>query len=187
MKNQIVLFILLCPVLLPLGGQEDNRSVRFGRDGQIHIEEYTLRRTRWGMTPQQVKQNEAAALERQNDTMLAYKVKLDYLDMALTYHFRDNRLYKAAYKHNTPAGEAEMYYLLVPLTHKYGHPLFSRKKFNKSGRYRFFQATWITKTTIIRLTFYSGFQVIIGYYDRDRVKIDLPRKKRRPLIRPDDI
>jgi hypothetical protein len=59
---------------------------------------YDLRRLRWGMSQEQVRDAERARLAYEDPRLLVYDAKILDRQMALEYHLGNNQLYRAVYR-----------------------------------------------------------------------------------------
>ena len=60
-------------------------------------EDFTFRKTKWGMSKEQVKASESINLGREDADSLAYETSIIGKSVILLYYFVDNQLFKAIY------------------------------------------------------------------------------------------
>ena len=60
-------------------------------------EDYTFRKTKWGMSKAQVKASEPLTVGREDDNSLGYNTSIINKDVLLLYYFINDQLYKAIY------------------------------------------------------------------------------------------
>ena len=96
-------------------------------------EEYTFRKTRWGMSKEEVKQSEGREPTYEEEDGMAYTgEKIADLEVCLFYYFLEDKLYRAAYqvteKHAFENKYIEDYKKLKELLmKKYGEPFVDRE------------------------------------------------------------
>lgn len=95
---------------------------------QIHAEEnYSFRKTRWGMSPDEVKASEPLEVAHSNEEMIGYKTRVLQKDVLLVYIFADKKLVRSKYilaeSHSNKTDFIQDYKDFQKiLTEKYGKP-----------------------------------------------------------------
>ncbi|MDY7001091.1 MAG: hypothetical protein SVS15_04835 [Thermodesulfobacteriota bacterium] len=93
-----------------------------------HPEEFNLRKTRWGMSRQEVIDSEQGKSPHEKDNRISYKVKVLGKDFLLLYFFAQNKLVRAVYfldvEHSNKNDFIYEYEEIKEvLTEKYGRPI----------------------------------------------------------------
>jgi hypothetical protein len=178
-KRLIILGILICIFLF------------FSIVGLSNNTKYDFRKTNWGMSKEQVKATEDKKPDLEDDTLIAYKVKIDAKDFVCVYNFLEDKLYHSGYCFVGEHINENLYIddyeeLKETLTKKYGKPK-TEKVIWKNDLYKndksewgfaislgdlVYVAQWETSTTIIGL-YLSGDNYEIGlnlFYDSKELK-----------------
>ena len=79
--------------------QSDSETQEAGTEEVTHNErpEYDFRKTRWGMSRDEVKANEPSKLAFENENSIEYTVFIDDLQAQTSYKFQDDKLIRAGY------------------------------------------------------------------------------------------
>ena len=96
-----------------------------------------FRNVSWGMSKEQVKQNESLDLAREQENDLVYMTSIGSIDCLLFYYFVDDHLYSAIYwvveDHATENQYIDDYKRLKNmLTEKYGNPVIDEEIWRRS-------------------------------------------------------
>jgi len=98
---------------------------------QNNKEDYDFRRTKWGMSKEQVKISEKNSIIEENDEYLAYFGKVFSKDVMIVYYFANSKLVRARYIF-LESHTNKFYYLIDyksikdVLLNKYGEPKYDR-------------------------------------------------------------
>jgi len=178
-KNVFILLIISCILVI-------FTSILFAEEIK-----YDFRKTNWGMSREQVKATEDKKPDLEDDTLIAYKVKIDAKDFVCAYNFLEDKLYHSGYCFVGEHTNENLYIndyeeLKETLTKKYGKPK-TEKVIWKNDLYKndksewgfaislgdlVYVAQWETSTTIIGL-YLSGDNYEIGlnlFYDSKELK-----------------
>ena len=63
----------------------------FSISSLILAEEYDFRKAQWGMSREQIKENEISVLIKEEPEYIAYKGNVAELDCLIVYHFLNNK------------------------------------------------------------------------------------------------
>jgi len=99
---------------------------------------YDFRKVRWGMSKDEVRNNETAGFIGETDDALLYKEKIGGLDSKLVYMFEDGKLRNSAYKFENEYSDVEDYIndyekLKDAYTKKYGEPYTDKIKWTNDS------------------------------------------------------
>mgnify|MGYP006279006303 CR=1 FL=1 len=132
----------------------------------VGAEDYDFRKVNWGMSVEQVKENEKSQLLDGNDETLMYRVDLNNNEYVLLYGFKNDKLYKTVYilDESFELGTtyvSEYNYFKKLLTEKYG---------NASGEGK----VWIDDTykDNIKLALYYKDLIYKNKWENNKVEID---------------
>ncbi len=161
--------------------------------------EYDFRKTRWGMTSEEVKASEYEAETGEDNTYLKYEDTIAYMGMVnIRYDFLDGKLVQGTYKpymrYTHDSQYTKVYKLIrAKLVKKYGSPIYENIPENfEGGDFNFtddvkegllvIYSEWETEATIIQLYLKAttptfGFKFSLKYNEKEYGQIE--RKKRK--------
>jgi len=116
--RKVILLLALAIFLVP--------ALSFAQDKHI------FRKTRWGMSKEEVKQSEGRKPDYEEEMVLGYSEKIAGMDVVLFYYFSDGKLYQAAYvdveKYTFENKYIDDYKTFKKLlTEKYGDPILDKQ------------------------------------------------------------
>ena len=72
-------------------------ALLFSISGRIFSDDFTFRKTSWGMNIEEVKISEELKVAEERDELIFYKTRVLEKDVLLAYIFVDNKLVRAKY------------------------------------------------------------------------------------------
>lgn len=169
MKERIITLILLIAILLSL-------------TNMVWAEEFTFRKTKWGMSKSDVKASEPLEIAESEDSLLGYKTQVLDKDVYVGYMFIEDQLVRSFYmlaeSHSNKNDYINDYQgFKVILEKKYGKPLddqtiwrndlykddYSHWGMAIGQGHLIFQSTWLTATTeIVNVLHGDNFEISCG-------------------------
>ena len=157
----ILLSVLFCCI--------GNASVGIAKDTNNAVIEklndFTFRKTKWGMTISEVKALESLKVVREGDNQLTYKTEVARKDVLLLYTFINNQLVSATYLLISPHSNKNDYiqdyrdFKLI-LEKKYGKPERDETVW-KNELFQDQLSGWGTAVSIGHLVFYSEWETLL--------------------------
>ncbi len=127
-------------------------------------DDYSFRKTRWGMSIEEVKKSEPLEVMSESETVLGYKSKVIDKEVFILYIFADSQLVRARYalaESHTNKNDFITDYedFKAILEKKYGNPK-EDKSFWKNDLYKDDYSHWGTAISIGHLVYYSTWETI---------------------------
>ncbi len=146
MKGRVITLLLSIAILL-------------NYTNTTRADDFTFRKTKWGMSKSDVKNSEPLKLFQEDDNLLGYKTNVLDKDVFLGYVFVDNQLVRTRYvlaeSHSNDNDYINDYLdFKATLTKKYGNPVDDQTIW-KNDLYKSDNSGWGTAISIGHLVFYS--------------------------------
>ncbi len=163
--------------------------------------EYDFRKTRWGMTSEEVKASEYEAKKGEGNTYLKYEDTIAYMGMVnIRYEFLNGKLFQGNYKpysrYAHDSQYAKVYKLIrAKLVKKYGEPVHENipENFESGGSILtddvkegllVLYSEWETETTIIQLSLRAtaptfGFNFSLKYSEKGYGQVEREKRKQK--------
>jgi len=127
--------------------------------GICSADDFTFRKTKWGMTPAEVKASEPLKISEENKEFIAYKTSVIGKDVFVGYFFIDNQLTRARYilsqSHSNESDFITDYEDFKKiLIKKYGNPT-KDESFWKKDLYKDNYSDWGTAISLGHLIYFS--------------------------------
>jgi len=127
--------------------------------GICSADDFTFRKTKWGMTPAEVKASEPLEIAKEDEGLLGYKTSVIGKDVFVAYFFIDNQLTRARYvlaeSHSNKSDFISDYKDFKKiLIKKYGNPV-KDESFWKNDLYKDVYSDWGTAISLGHLVYFS--------------------------------